>query len=73
MKRIPITTNIVDLDEYRKKKHAVKQQFKDSLNNEKVMKSYNIQPPTIQEREERIRESVTRINNLLKELEETSK
>lgn len=73
MKRIPITTNIVDLDEYRKKKNAIKQQFKDSLDNSKVMKSYNIQPPTIQEREERIRESVTRINNLLKELEETSK
>lgn len=70
MKRIPITTNVVSLDDYRKKKQtpdSFKQQFKDSLDNNKVMQNYKIQQPTEEERRERIKESIARINAMFKE------
>lgn len=59
------TTNIINLADYRAKKDAVKQAFKDSLDNDAVMQRYNIKTPTIEERVERIRQTVERINKLM--------
>jgi hypothetical protein len=59
------TTNIINLADYRAKKDGVKQAFKDSLDNDAVMQRYNIKTPTIEERVERIRQSVERINKLM--------
>ena len=59
------TTNIINLADYRTKKDAVKQVFKDSLDNDTVMQRYNIKTPTIEERVERIRQTVERINKLM--------
>ena len=59
------TTNIINLADYRAKKDGVKQVFKDSLDNDAVMQRYNIKTPTIEERVERIRQTVERINKLM--------
>ena len=59
------TTNIINLSDYRAKKDGVKQVFKDSLDNEAVKQRYNIKTPTIEERVERIRQTVERINKLM--------
>jgi hypothetical protein len=59
------TTNIINLADYRAKKEGVKQVFKDSLDNDAVMQRYNIKTPTIEERVERIRQTVERINKLM--------
>jgi hypothetical protein len=59
------TTNIINLADYRAKKDGVKQAFKDSLDNDAVMQRYNIKTPTIEERVERIRQTVERINKLM--------
>lgn len=70
----PSTTegsNVVSLADYRatrKLTDSVKAVFKDSLNNDAVMKRYNINQPTLEERQERIKQSIQRINGLLKEL-----
>ena len=62
------TDNVVSLDDYRKTKQvktqdSVKQVFKDSMDNDQVMRRYNIE-----ERHKNIKESISRINNLLGEL-----
>lgn len=63
---------VVSLADYKAKKSktsdSVKAVFKDSLNNDEVMKRYNINQPTLEERQERIKQSIQRINGLLKEL-----
>lgn len=62
---------VVSLADYkatRKLTDSVKAVFKDSLNNDAVMKRYNINQPTLEERQERIKQSIQRINGLLKEL-----
>lgn len=64
-------TNVVSLADYkatRKLTDSVKAVFKDSLDNDAVMKRYNINQPTLEERQERIKQSIQRINGLLKEL-----
>lgn len=66
-------TNVISLDDYRKKKNpntAIKQAFKDSLDNDKVMERYRIKQPTLEERQARIRESVKRINQLMDQLKQ---
>ena len=62
--------NVVSLADYRKKKEGVKAVFKDSLDNDRVMQRYNINQPTIEERQERIKESIQRINKLMAELKQ---
>jgi len=62
------TDNVVSLDDYRKTKQvktqdSVKQVFKDSMDNDQVMRRYNIE-----ERHKNIKESISRINKLLGEL-----
>ena len=62
------TDNVVSLDDYRKTKQvktqdSVKQVFKDSMDNDRVMHRYNIE-----ERHKNIKESISRINKLLGEL-----
>jgi len=64
------TNNVVSLADYRKKKEGVKAVFKDSLDNDRVIQRYNINQPTIEERQERIKESILRINKLMAELKQ---
>lgn len=59
---------VISLADYKAKKDSVKAVFKDSLNNDSIMKRYNINQPTLEERQERIKQSIQRINGLLKEL-----
>lgn len=68
--------NVINLSEYRKAKQQkntlnkdVKLVFTDSIDNDKVMEKYKINRPTIEERRQRITESIQRINSLLTELE----
>jgi hypothetical protein len=70
-----MTNNVVDLKAWRekKKKTVPAQAYRDSLNNDKVMQRYNIKQPTIEERTQRIAESIARINGLMKELEDKNK
>ena len=63
-----MSDNVVSLADYRKKKEGVKAVFKDSLDNDRVIQRYNINQPTIEERHERIKESIQRINKLMAEL-----
>ena len=65
-----MSDNVVSLADYRKKKEGVKAVFKDSLDNDRVMQRYNINQPTIEERQERIKESIQRINKLMAELKQ---
>jgi hypothetical protein len=63
--------NLVSLADYKKKKQTqqeVKKVFKQSLDNDQVMKRYNINQPTIEERTERIKQSIQRINALMGQL-----
>jgi len=67
------TDNVVSLDDYRKTKQvkeqdSLKQAFRDSLNNDQVMRRYKINPPSLEERQKNIQESVKRINKLMEEL-----
>lgn len=60
---------IISLTEYRRKKeNKLKDIFRDSMDNDAIMQRYRIQQPTIEERQERLKESIQRINNLMKEL-----
>lgn len=71
-----MTNNVVDLKAWREKKKTKtvsKQAYLDSLDNNKVMQKYNIKQPTIEERTQRIADSIARINGLMKELEEKNK
>ena len=65
-----MSDNVVSLADYRKKKEGVKAVFKDSLDNDRVIQRYNINQPTIEERQERIKESILRINKLMAELKQ---
>lgn len=67
--------NVVNLQEWKDKKQgkarnesSLVQAMRDSLNNEKVKQSYKIKEPTLEERTERIKQSVKRINQLMDEL-----
>ena len=62
--------NVISLADYKKKKNEVKAVFKDSLDNKQVMQRYNINQPTLEERQERIKESIQRINKLMAELKQ---
>lgn len=68
---------LINLDDYRKKPSDSKlvQKFKDSLDNDQVMKRYKINPPemSLEERTDRLAKSISRINKLMKELEETNR
>lgn len=60
---------VISLTEYRKKKeNKLKDVFRDSMDNDAVMQRYRINQPTIEQRQERIKESITRINKLMEEL-----
>jgi len=65
----PSECEVVSLDDYRKRKtpDSLKQEFRNSLSNDQVMQRYNIQQPTLEERAERIRQSIARINAMIKE------
>lgn len=65
--------NVVSMRDYLAKKasNSMKQVFKDSMDNDQVMQRYKIKQPTLEERTERIKQSVDRINKLLKEIKET--
>lgn len=65
------SSNVVSLEAYRAKKDSVKQVFKDSLDNDQVMRRYKINQPTLEQRQERIKQSIDRINKMLKEIKET--
>lgn len=74
-----MTDNVVNLSEYRKAKQQkntlnkdVKLVFTDSIDNQKVIERYKIKQLTIEERTQRIKDSIERVNNLMRELE-TSK
>jgi hypothetical protein len=62
--------NVVSFADYKRKKEGVKKVFKDSLDNKQVMERYQIKQPTLEERQERIRESIQRINKLMAEIKE---
>jgi len=62
--------NVIYLADYRRKKDEVKAVFKDSLDNKQVMQRYNINQPTLEERQERIKESIQRINKLMAEIKQ---
>lgn len=62
--------NVISLADYKKKKEGIKKVFKDSLDNKQVMQRYNIQQPTIEERQERIKQSIQRINKLMAEIKQ---
>lgn len=64
---------IINLQEERNKRQKKEEQalvteMRASLNNDEVMKRYKIAQPTIEEREEKIRASIKRINKLMDEL-----
>lgn len=62
-------SNVISFDDYRKRQtpDSFKQEFRNSLSNDQVMQRYNIQQPTLEERAERIRQSIARINAMIKE------
>ena len=68
--------SVVSLADYKKKKQTeqeVKQVFKQSLDNDQVMKRYNINQPTVEERTERIKQGIERINKLMEQIKETNR
>jgi hypothetical protein len=65
--------NVISLADYKRKQGEVKQVFKDSLNNDKVMQQYKINQPTIEERQERIKQGIQRINKLMDDLKDTQR
>ena len=65
--------NVIYLDKFRKKTQkkeddSIKQEFKDSLDNDRVMQRYGIN-----KRMESIHKRIDTINNLMKELERINK
>ncbi|NBW42141.1 hypothetical protein EBR25_14300 [bacterium] len=63
--------NVIYLDKFRKKtqkKEDIKQEFKDSLDNDRVMQRYGIN-----KRMESIHKRIDTINNLMKELDRINK
>ena len=72
----PSKDNLVSLADYKKKKQTqqeVKQVFKQSLDNDQVMKRYNINQPTVEERAEKIKQGIERINKLMEQIKETNR
>lgn len=71
-------TNIVDLAEYRNRKQTSKQEdglvkaMRDSLDNGQVMRRYGIAEPSTEERMERIKKSIERVNQLMSQLRDTT-
>jgi len=65
--------NVISLADYNRKQGEVKQVFKDSLDNDSVMQRYKINQPTMEERQERIRQSIQRINKLMDDLKDTQR
>jgi len=63
-----MSDNVIYLADYKKKKEGVKAVFKDSLNNDRVLQRYKINQPTLEERQEKIKQSISRINKLMEEL-----
>jgi predicted nuclease with TOPRIM domain len=61
---------VISLADYKRKKEGVKKVFKDSLDNKQVMERYQIKQPTLEERQERIKESIQRINKLMAEIKQ---
>lgn len=66
-----MSNNVVYLADYKKKKEGIKAVFKDSLDNDRVMQRYKINQPTLEERQEKIKQSIQRINKLMDELKDT--
>ena len=75
---------IIDLAKYRRDKELekireeagqsnVKDDIRASLDNDLVKAKYKIKEPTAQEMQERIQERIKRINQLMKDLEESTK
>ena len=72
----PSKDNLISLADYKKKKQTeqeVKQVFKQSLDNDQVMKRYNINQPTVEERAEKIKQGIERINKLMEQIKETNR
>ena len=72
-------SNVVNLSEYKAKKgrkdeSGLVQAMKDSLDNKQVMQRYGIKAPEVstEERMERIRKSIKRVNELMTQLREES-
>lgn len=68
---------VINLKDWRIKKQnekdKLKQDFLDSLDNDKVKEKYKLKPKTIEERKEKITASIKRINDLMRQLEENNK
>lgn len=68
---------VINLKDWRIKKQnekdKLKQDFLDSLDNDKVKEKYKIKTKTIEERKEKITASIKRINELMRQLEENNK
>lgn len=75
---------IIDLAKYRREKEQekdreeakdllLKDEFKRSLDNDSVKRKYKIKEPTAQEMHQRIQERIKRINQLMKDLEDSTK
>lgn len=65
--------NVVSFEDFRNKKQVKNvQAYRDCLDNNKVLQNYNIKGPTLEERQERIKASIARIDKLLKELNKCS-
>jgi two-component sensor histidine kinase len=48
---------------------GIKQEMRNSMDNSAVMRRYSIKEPTIEERHQRVKESIARVNALLAELQ----
>jgi hypothetical protein len=68
-----MSDNVVYLADYKKKKEGVKAVFKDSLDNDRVMQRYKINQPTLEERQERIKQSIQRINKLMDDIKDAKR
>jgi hypothetical protein len=71
--------NVIDMKKWKLEKateNSVKDYFRDSLDNEKVKKNYNLvekKEISTEERYKRISDSIKRINGLMAELNDTTK
>lgn len=70
--RMADVVSLADWKARKKTSDSVKRVFRDSLDNSRVMERYNITEPTVEERMERIKNSVNRINSMLRDLKDTN-
>lgn len=73
---------VISLSDYREKKKkkreeesrttGIKQEMRDSLDNGQVMRRYGIAEPSTEERMERIKKSIDRVNQLMSQLRDTT-